>query len=144
MATSAPLWAAPARRLAPLAGVAAGVAYTAGAAGLVGEAAIHVQQFFSAFSHVRWIGPLFLLNAAAIIVVLAGLALPRTRALAALAGVLISAVALGSLVISYGSGLFGWHEGGFRTPVAIAMVAEVVAVVFLAVAPVAALGGRSR
>jgi hypothetical protein len=42
-------------------------------------------------------------------VVIAGLVYSRTRVFAALAGILISAVALGSLVLSYGQGLFGWH-----------------------------------
>jgi hypothetical protein len=66
--------------------------------------------------------------------VIAGLALPRTRQLAALVGVAISALALGSLVVSYGHGLFGWQEAGFRTPVALAVIAEVGAVVLLTAA----------
>jgi hypothetical protein len=111
---------------------AASVAYGLGAVALAAEAAVHVQQFASLFSGVRWIGPLFIANAVAIAIVLAGLAAARTRVVAALAGVGISAVALGSLVISYGVGLFGWQEAGWRTPTAIAMVAEVSAVILLA------------
>jgi hypothetical protein len=99
-------------------------AYGLGALSLAGEAAVHVQQFADLFHGVRWIGPLFLANAVAIVAVIAGLALPRTRQLAALAGVAISALALGSLVVSYGQGLFGWQEAGFRTPVALAVIAE--------------------
>ena len=82
----------------------------------------------------RWIGPLFLANAAALVVTIAGLAQPRTRQFAALAGVVISALALASLVISYGNGLFGWQEAGFRTPVALAMIIEAGAVILLATA----------
>ena len=82
----------------------------------------------------RWIGPLFLANAVAIVVTLAGLTLSRTRRLAALAGIVISAVALASLIISYGHGLFGWQEGGFRTPVALAMITEAGAATLLATA----------
>ena len=82
---------------------------------LAGEAAVHVQQYAALLHEVRWIGPLFLANAAASVVTIIGLAYWRTRALAALAGVVISALALGSLVVSYGHGLFGWQEGGFRT-----------------------------
>jgi hypothetical protein len=93
---------------------------------------VHVQQFVSVFHGVRWIGPLFLANAAAIVLTLAGMTQPRTRQLAALAGVVISALALGSLIISYGNGLFGWQEGGFRTPVALATITEVGAVIVLA------------
>jgi hypothetical protein len=113
---------------------AAPAAYALGALLLAGEAAVHVQQFIAEFHGVRWIGPLFLVNAAAIVVTIAGLALPRTRPLAALAGVVISAVALGSLVISYGQGLFGWQEVGFRTPIALAASFEAGAVVFLSAA----------
>ena len=82
----------------------------------------------------RWIGPLFLANAAASVVTIIGLAYWRTRALAALAGVVISALALGSLVVSYGHGLFGWQEGGFRTAVAIAVTTEMCAAILLSAA----------
>jgi hypothetical protein len=95
---------------------------------------VHVQQYVAEFRDVRWIGPLFLANAVAIVVTIAGLTLPRTRPLAALAGVVISAVALGSLIVSYGHGLFGWQEAGFRTPVALAMITEAGAVILLAAA----------
>lgn len=47
---------------------------------------------------------------------------------------MISAVALGSLVASYGRGLFGGREGGFRTPIALAVIAEVGAVIFASAA----------
>ena len=109
-------------------------AYALGALLLAGEAVVHVQQFVSEFHDVRWIGPLFLANAAAVLVTLAGLTQPRIRPFAALAGIAISAVALASLVISYGTGLFGWQEGGFRTPVALAMITEAGAVILLATA----------
>ena len=92
---------------------------------------MHVQQYASIFHEVRWIGPLFLANAAASVAAIAGLMSPRTRQLAALAGVVISAVALGSLVVSYGQGLFGWQEFGFRTPIALAVITEIGAVILL-------------
>jgi hypothetical protein len=90
-------------------GTAAGAAavpaaYAMGALLLVGEATVHVQQYFWLFHDVSWIGPLFFANAAACLVTIAGLAYPRTRPLAVLAGVVISAVALLSLVISSGTG----------------------------------------
>jgi hypothetical protein len=109
-------------------------AYALGALFLVGEAVVHVQQFVAEFNDVRWIGPLFLANAVAIVLTIAGLIEPRTRRIAALAGIVISAVALGSLVVSYGTGLFGWQEVGFRTPVALAMITEAGAVILLALA----------
>ena len=40
--------------------------------------------------------------------------------------------------MSYGHGLFGWQEGGFRTPVQLAVIAELVAVIGLAAAVTAA------
>jgi hypothetical protein len=105
-----------------------------GALMLAGEAAVHIQQFASSYYAIRWIGPLFVANAAACLIVIAGLAYHRTRPLAALAGVAISVVALGSLVISYGQGLFGWQEFGFRTAVALAVITEAGAAILLPVA----------
>lgn len=131
MATSALPQAGQRSRRGVSVDAAASAAYGLGAVALTAEAVVHVQQFASQFSGVRWIGPLFIANAVALAVVLAGLAVARTRVVAALAGVAISAVALGSLVISYGTGLFGWQEIGFRTPIAIAMIAEVTAVILL-------------
>lgn len=105
--------------------------YAVGAVMLVVEAAVHVQQFVSLFHAVRWIGPLFLANSAACIGTVAGLAQKRSRPLAALAGIGISAGALGSLVLSYGPGLFGWMEGGWRTALSVALVSELGAVLAL-------------
>ena len=132
MATSSPLPRLRSRAVALDAATPA--AYALGALLLAGEGAVHVQQFFSEFHGVRWIGPLFLANAAAVVLTLTGLAQPRTRGFAALAGVVISALALASLIVSYGTGLFGWQEGGFRTPVALAMITEAGAVILLAAA----------
>jgi hypothetical protein len=121
----------------PAAGRAAGAVgwsnavYALGAAMLAVEAAVHVQQFASIFHAVHWIGPLFLANAAACLLAAAGLAHARTRPLAALAGIAISACALSGLVLSYGPGLLGWMEAGWRTPIAVALVSELVAVLAL-------------
>jgi hypothetical protein len=119
--------------------------YALGAAALAGEAVVHVQQYFSFFHDVRWIGALFLANGAACALAIAGLGFARTRELAALAGVATSAVALGSLVISYGNGLFGWQEAGFTTAIELAVIFELAAVILLsaALAAPAALRGPS-
>jgi hypothetical protein len=109
-------------------------AYVLGAFALAGEAAVHIQQYVAIFHEVRWIGPLFLANAAASLAAVVGLAYRPTRRLAAVAGVAISVVALGSLVVSYGQGLFGWHEAGLRSPVAVAAIAEVASVMLLSMA----------
>jgi hypothetical protein len=109
-------------------------AYALGAVLLAGEAAVHIQQYASFIHEIRWIGPLFLANAVASIATIAGIAYPRTRQLAALAGVVISIVALASLVISYGNGLFGWQEVGWRTAVSLAVISETGTVILLAAA----------
>jgi len=108
--------------------------YVLGAMLLAGQAAVHVQQFASLFHEVRWIGPLFLADAVVSLLVIAALTIRRWRRLAALAGIAIAVLALGSLAVSYGHGLFGWQESGFSTPVELAVISEVGAVVLLAVA----------
>jgi hypothetical protein len=117
-------------------------AFALGAVALAGEAAVHIQQYASLVHGVRWIGPLFIANAAACIGVIAALAYRPTRQLAALAGVVISALALASLIVSYGrtGGLFGWREGGFRTAIVLAVISELAAVVLLATALAAMTG----
>jgi hypothetical protein len=110
------------------------VPYVLGAVLLAGQAAVHVQQYASLYHEVRWIGPLFLVHAVASIVVIAALAVRRWRRFAALAGISIAVLALGSLAVSYGHGLFGWQESGFTTPVELTVISEIGAVVLLAVA----------
>ena len=110
------------------------LAYSMGAAALAGEGAVHIQQYVALVHPVPWIGPLFLANAAACAATIAGLAFRPTRPLASLAGVVISALALGGLVVSYGPGLFGWHEVAFRTSIAVAVITAVVATIALALA----------
>jgi hypothetical protein len=105
-----------------------------GALALAGEAGVHIQQYLALFHEVPWIGPLFLANAVACAAAIGGLADRRTRGLAALAGVAISAVALASLVVSYGEGLFGWQEAGFRPIVELTVIFEFAAVVLLSAA----------
>jgi hypothetical protein len=117
------------------------LAYATGAAALAGEGAVHVQQYVALVHPVPWIGPLFLANAAACAATIAGLALRPTRQLAALGGVVVSALALGGLVVSYGPGLLGWHEIGFRTSIAVAVISAVVAAIALTVALAVAAAG---
>jgi hypothetical protein len=107
------------------------LAYATGAAALAGVGAVHVQQYVALLHAVNWIGPLFLANAAACAAAIVGLALRPTRLLAALGGVMISAFTLAGLVVSYGEGLFGWREVGFRTAIALDLVTTVVAIAAL-------------
>jgi hypothetical protein len=115
------------------------LAYATGAAALAGEGAVHVEQYVTLVHPVPWIGPLFLANAAACAAIIVGLALRPTRQLASLGGVVVSALALGGLVVSYGQGLFGWREIGFRTSIAVAVITAVVATIALTLA--LAIGG---
>jgi hypothetical protein len=110
------------------------LAYSTGAAALAAEGAVHISEYVTLVHVVAWIGPLFLANAAGCAATIIGLALRPTRRLAALAGVVISALALGGLVVSYGQGLLGWHEAGFRTSIAVAVISAVVAAVALTLA----------
>ena len=128
MAISAPAWP---WQTTSVTEVIAGVAFGLGALMLAGQAAVHIQQYASVVHGVRWIGPLFLANAAASVAAIAGLAYPRTRQLAAFAGVVISVGALAGLVLAYGRGLFGFFEGGFRTAIELAVISEVGAVILL-------------
>jgi hypothetical protein len=120
----------------------AAAAFALGACALAVEAAVHIQQYTSLVHGVRWIGPLFLANAAGCIAAIAALAHPTTRPLGALAGVVISAFALAGLVVSYGrkGGLLGWPEGGFRTAIVLALTSELAAVVLLSTALAATIG----
>jgi hypothetical protein len=119
------------------------LAYFTGAAALVVVGAVHVQQYISILHAVRWIGPLFLANAAACAVAVAGLAFRPTRLLAALSGVAIAGLTLAGLVVSYGEGLLGWREVGFRTSIALDVISTLVAMVALTLALAVAAADRT-
>jgi len=110
------------------------LAYATGAAALAGEGAVHVQEYVTLMHLVPWVGPLFLANAAACAATILGLAFRPTRQLASLGGVVVSALALGGLVLSYGRGLLGWHEVAFRTSIAVAVITAVSATIALTLA----------
>jgi hypothetical protein len=109
-------------------------AYALGALLLAGQAAVHIQQYVDFYRHVHVIGPLFIADAVASALVIGGLAFRKAQPLAALAGVVLAVGALASLAVSYGEGLFGWQEVGFDTPIELAVIFELGAVVVLAAA----------
>jgi len=109
-------------------------AYAVGALLLAAQAAVHIQQYITFYHGVRWIGPLFLADAVVSVVVIAGLAFRRWQPITALVGVAVAAGALGGLAVSYGRGLFGWQEVGFATPIELAVISELGAVIVLAAA----------
>ncbi len=93
--------------------------------------AVHLQQYADFIADVPTIGVLFLLNGLGAGVVAIMLA-TRRAPLGALAGILVSAGALVSVLISMtDTGLFDYTEPTFRAAVVIAMAAEAAAVVLL-------------
>lgn len=123
-----------------------------GALAVLARGAVHLQQYLGAdYRTIPTIGPLFLANAIGSGIVGFGLLAPLERLLAgrrvdlavtllAVAGI---AIALGSLIalfISETGSLFGFSESGYRTPIMLAIVCEVAALLLLT--PVAAIGIR--
>jgi hypothetical protein len=104
----------------------------------------HIEQYaVDHYDLVPTIGTLFLLNFVSALVVAVGLVMPlgriagrragAVRALFAVGGIGIAVGSLAGLFVSESSALFGFREYGYRTPIVLAIVAEVAAVVFLAV-----------
>ena len=115
-----------------------------GALGVLGTGVLHIQQYYAAdYSSVPTIGTLFFLNFVSAVILTAGLITPlgriagrnanAVRALFAVGGIGLGVLSLVALFISESSGLFWFVENGYRTPIVLAIVAEVAAAVFLAV-----------
>ena len=113
-----------------------------GAVSVLATGVDHIQQYYSDdYSTVPTIGTLFFLNFVSAVIVAVGLVAPlgriagryadAIRALFAVAGIGIAVLSLAALFVSESSGLFGFVEHGYRTPIALAIVAEVAATVFL-------------
>jgi hypothetical protein len=117
---------------------------------VLANGAVHLILYLDEYREVRIIGPLFLLNAvAAVLIAVALIAKPvGAFALAALA---FSLATLGAFVLSRTTGLFGFTEAEVDIKAVVAIVAEVGAVIatgvwFLATRPapgaVAVIGER--
>jgi hypothetical protein len=124
--------------------IVASAALYLGALGVLGTGVVHIQQYYAAdYSSVPTIGTLFFLNFVSAVILTAGLITPlgriagrnanAVRALFAVGGIGLGVLSLVALFISESSGLFGFMENGYRTPIVLAIVAEVAAAVFLAV-----------
>jgi hypothetical protein len=98
------------------------------AAGVLVSGVVHLVLWFDGFRDIAWIGPLFLLNAAAGVVIAGLLLLWRSWPPPALA-VGFGASTLGAFLLSATVGLLGVHEIFLGTWQITAGVAEVVAVV---------------
>jgi hypothetical protein len=119
-----------------------------GAFAILAIGAVHLQQYLTGYRSVPTIGTLFMLNAISAGIVAIGLLAPlgrflETRRAELTSGLLAGAglgIAVGSLLalfVSESSSLFGFSEAGYSTPIVLAIIAEVLAVVLLA--PVAAV-----
>ncbi len=93
---------------------------------------IHLEQWLDFINEVPTIAELFILNALGAGSIAIALAIPRLRLPAALGGIGLSMGAIISVIISLNGTLFGYSEPTFRTPVVLALIAEVVAVGALA------------
>jgi hypothetical protein len=124
-----------------------------GAAAVLATGVVHLQQYYvDDYSTVPTIGTLFFLNFVSAVVITAGLIAPlrrvagrhadSIRALFAIGGVGLALLSLGALFVSESSGLFGFVEHGYRTPIALAIVAEAAAVVLLGTFLAATVGRR--
>jgi hypothetical protein len=121
--------------------VAAAARYL-GALALLGVGIDHLVEFSSdSYSAIPTIGTLFALNFVAATVVAAGLAVPVQRLpgragrlavpLLALSGVGVAAGSLAALLVSEGSGLFGFREVGYRPAIVLSIAFEVAAIALL-------------
>ena len=124
--------------------IIARVALYLGAVSVLATGVDHIQQYYAAdYSTVPTIGTLFFLNFVSAVIVAVGLVAPlgrvagryadAIRALFALGGIGIAVLSLAGLFVSESSGLFGFVEHGYRTPIALAIVAEVAATIFLVI-----------
>lgn len=122
-----------------------------GALALLVVGGVHLQQYLTGYSVVPTIGALFILNAIGAAVVAAGLLAPIDRLLTdrraylttgmlSTVGVTIAVGSLVALFISESQPLFGFMEGGYSTPIVIAIAAEAITTILLV--PVAAASLR--
>jgi len=99
------------------------------AAGVLVSGAVHLKLWFDGFRDITVIGPLFMLNAVAGLVI-AVLVLAWRHWLPLLVAIGFGGSTLVAFVISATVGLFGVHEVWTGGPILTAAVSEVVAVVF--------------
>ena len=124
-----------------------------GALAVLGTGVVHIQQYYNQdYSTIPTIGTLFFLNFVAAVVIAVGLIAPlgrvspryadAIRSIFAIGGIGLGVLSLVALFVSEGSGIFGFVENGYRTAIVLAMVAEIAAILFLAVFLVANRAGR--
>ena len=97
------------------------------AAAVLVSAAVHLKLWFDGFRDLSVIGPLFLLNAVAGLVI-AELVLAWRHWLPLLAAIGFGAATLGAFILSTTTGFFGVHEMWSGWPVLTAAASEAVAI----------------
>jgi hypothetical protein len=115
-----------------------------GAALLIWSAVIHLHLWATGYRHIPTIGPLFLVQGVAGIVVAVAIA-ARRRPVVLVGGALFAAGTVGGLLLSVNVGLFGFQDS-LSAPFAVeSLVVETIAVVVLggtAALAVTGVGGR--
>ena len=124
----------------PMARWAVTLLAVAGAALLVWSGVIHLQLWSDGYRDISVIGPLFLLQGIASIVLAVALAVFRRFALLAAGAVTAAATAVG-LLLSASTGLFGYTESLAVPDAKMSLVVEFTSAAVLAVAAVIVLAG---
>jgi hypothetical protein len=103
----------------------------AAAALVVLNGAVHLYLYVREYHRVDIIGPLFLLNAAAAVLI-AVVLVAKPQGVFAVAALVFSVLTLGAFVLSRTTGLFGFSESDFDSKALLGTVAEAGAVAVLA------------
>jgi hypothetical protein len=103
----------------------------AAAALVLANGAVHLDLYVREYHRIDIIGPLFLINAAAAVVIAAVL-VAKPQGAFAVAALIFSVFTLGAFVLSRSTGLFGFSESDFDAKALLATVAETGAVVVVA------------
>jgi hypothetical protein len=130
----------PATLTSPMARWAVTLLAVAGAALLVWSGVIHLQLWSDGYRDISVIGPLFLLQGIASIVLAVALAVFRRFALLAAGAVTAAATAVG-LLLSASTGLFGYTESLAVPYAKMSLVVEFTSAAVLAIAAVIVLAG---
>jgi hypothetical protein len=105
---------------------------------LIVSSAIHLHLWSTGYRHIPTIGPLFLLQGVAGIVMAVAVAVSRQAVVTAV-GALLALGTIGGLVVSVEIGLFGFKDSFSAPDATLSLVVEAAAFVVLAAASVAGL-----
>ncbi len=126
------------RRLLASPGWPISIACWLGSVLLIASSAIHLHLWSTGYRHIPTIGPLFLLQGVAGIVMAVAVAVSRQAVVTAV-GALLALGTIGGLVLSVEIGLFGFRDSFSAPDATLSLVVEAAAFVVLAAASVAGL-----